>query len=145
MSVRSVVGVELQRMIGQAGHLTPEAVVNEARSEDSPLHTFFEWDDDIAAEKYRLVQARTLIRIVREEIGEEDDGEPKYVRAYVSARHVGREETGYLATREVLQSPVSEAILLRSLKREITGLQKKYGHLQEFGAIIRGEFGDLAS
>ena len=54
---------ELNRMAkGNAGRITPQQVVDAARNPDSPLHQFFEWDDQTAAERYRLVQARTLLR-----------------------------------------------------------------------------------
>lgn len=47
------------------GRLTPDAVVEAASEPDSPLHPCFEWDDTEAAARYRLDQARTLIRSVR--------------------------------------------------------------------------------
>ncbi len=37
--------------------LTPEQVVKTARPLDSPTHRYFEWNDAVAAEKYRLHQA----------------------------------------------------------------------------------------
>jgi hypothetical protein len=42
--------------------LTPEAVVEAARDEASPLHGYFEWDDASAAHAHRLHQARVLIK-----------------------------------------------------------------------------------
>lgn len=47
--------------LAQMGTLTPEEVVRLARSPDSVLHDAFEWDDSVAAHKYRLDQARDLI------------------------------------------------------------------------------------
>ena len=47
------------------GRLTPDAVVLAASDPDHPLHLDFEWDDDVAAAKYRVEQARSLIRAVR--------------------------------------------------------------------------------
>ena len=43
------------------GRLTPTEVLDEARDPSSPLHPHFEWEDSIAAESYRLIQARELI------------------------------------------------------------------------------------
>jgi quinol monooxygenase YgiN len=63
------------------GKLTPAAVVDSARPEESVLHEDFEWRDDVAAEKYRQGQARQMVgavRIIREE-------RPP-VRAYVNDR-----------------------------------------------------------
>lgn len=47
------------------GKITPAQVVNAARDPASPMHDYFEWDNDAAAEKYRIDQARTLIRSCR--------------------------------------------------------------------------------
>jgi hypothetical protein len=143
VSIRSVVTAELARIVEEHGNLEPQIVVQAARPKNSPLHELFEWDNKVAGDKYRLGQARTLIRIVREEIGEDENGLPQYVRAYTAARRAGRDEPGYLPTRDVLLSPVSEAILLRALKREIAGINLRYGHLKQFGAIVRGELGEL--
>lgn len=46
------------------GRLTPEQVLVAAQDVDSPLHSFFEWDDQRASHAYRLNQARALIRKV---------------------------------------------------------------------------------
>lgn len=75
-------GAELARIHGEHGRLTPYLVVNEARPEDAPLHPAFEWRDDIAAEEYRRVQARSLIKTVEVIKPEEDDRptEPAYVK-----------------------------------------------------------------
>ena len=43
------------------GRLTAKALLDESRDEDSPLHGEFEWNDGIAAEKYRENQARHII------------------------------------------------------------------------------------
>ena len=46
------------------GSVTPSALLEAARNEESPAHAAFEWDDTKAGHLYRLVQARTLIRKV---------------------------------------------------------------------------------
>jgi hypothetical protein len=51
--------------LAREGDLSPERVVEEAESKDSPLHGLFEWDDEKAAHAHRLQQARSLIRSVR--------------------------------------------------------------------------------
>lgn len=47
------------------GVLTPDAVINEAKKKTSVLHGEFEWDDTVAAKKYRIDQARRIIRTVK--------------------------------------------------------------------------------
>lgn len=46
------------------GRITPRLVVEDARDPESALHACFEWDDSVAGEKYRIMQARALIRSV---------------------------------------------------------------------------------
>jgi len=45
------------------GELRPEAVLEDARNPNSPLHDYFTWDDKEAADQLRLLQARALIRV----------------------------------------------------------------------------------
>lgn len=59
---------ERLRELEKEGRLDPQDVVDDARDESSPLHPFFEWDDNQAAAAYRLGQARQLIRRVKIEV-----------------------------------------------------------------------------
>jgi hypothetical protein len=54
----------LNELAQRYGQLTPERIVEEARQPSSPLHSYFEWDDKIAAERHRLNQARILLRTI---------------------------------------------------------------------------------
>lgn len=51
--------------LADAGKLTPANVVKAGEDPTSPLHGFFTWDDEAAAEKHRLNEARDLIRAVK--------------------------------------------------------------------------------
>ena len=44
--------------------VTPVMVLDAARPPDSPLHGLFVWDDNEAAERYRIIQARGFLRAV---------------------------------------------------------------------------------
>ena len=52
---------ELNRIESKNGLLNPISILNEARNENSILHPLFEWDNNKAAEQYRLQQARNII------------------------------------------------------------------------------------
>jgi hypothetical protein len=54
---------ELKSIFEVNRELTPKIVVNAARKKDSPLHDRFEWNNAVAGEKYREVQAAELIRL----------------------------------------------------------------------------------
>lgn len=60
----SVTSALLELSAENNGPVSPQMVLDRARDESSPLHDCFEWDNDVAAEKYRLVQARVLLRLV---------------------------------------------------------------------------------
>lgn len=47
------------------GHLTPDAVIEDARDPASPLHSQFNWDKDLAAYEHWRETARRIIRSVR--------------------------------------------------------------------------------
>jgi hypothetical protein len=77
----NVVGLFLEKLRKKhGGNLTPEAVLEAARSEASPIHGYFEWDDDTAALQFRLRQARHLIMVIT--VTKLDDPEPH--RAFVT-------------------------------------------------------------
>lgn len=60
----AIIGPVLEEL-GVEGNATAAQVVEAARSTNSPLHDFFEWDDSVAALKYREHQADGMIRSVR--------------------------------------------------------------------------------
>ena len=53
--------MELVELYEDKGELTAKGVVDKARDPKSALHSQFEWDDSVAGEKYREVQAYKLI------------------------------------------------------------------------------------
>ena len=46
------------------GKFTPMEVLEKAKDETTELHKCFEWNDSIAAEKYRLEKAKNIIRML---------------------------------------------------------------------------------
>lgn len=132
---------ELERVNTERGRLTPAVVVEEATDSGAPLHQFFEWDDTIAAARFRLNQAAALIRSVKIHITNERGGETEEVtiRAWVAAKAAGPEtevRDGYLPQAEVYGDPVLRAAVLRKIRREIMSLQRRYRHLAEFWEIL---------
>lgn len=82
--------IEIQEIRGE---ITPELVVESAKNKKSVLHSYFLWDDEKAANKWRLNQASILLRHI--EIKVIKDGEPKIVRAFE------------LTTRPAISQPLS--------------------------------------
>lgn len=109
------------------GRLSAAELVNESRAEDSPLHDMFEWNDTIAAEKYRETQAQKIIRSIVKVV----ENEPLDYRAYSSIA-----PNSYVSTTNALSKEETRAIILRNAKRELETFKRKYGKLMELSKLI---------
>lgn len=117
------------------GMLTPEDVLQRARVRSSALHSYFEWDDTEAARKYRLEQARGVIRTVRVHIERVDVPEIK-VRAYVSLPSDRNTTTGYRHISLVMATPAQRNELLAVALAEFEALRKRYADLTELAGVF---------
>jgi hypothetical protein len=116
--------------------LKPEDVVEAARPKTSPLHDRFTWDDNVAAEQYRLWEARQLIRTTIQYI--EIGGEEKRCRVFCSLTPDRTEEGGgYRETTAVLSNKKYRAQLLADAYAEMKFFAAKYDRLQELAGVIR--------
>ncbi len=119
------------------GAVTPEVVVEASKPKTAPLHNYFEWDDSIAGQRYRLDQARYLIRAVVQPM--KIDGQEIRTRAFVrvpSPENGVRRETGdYRPIRAVLSNKESRATLLRQALSEHKAWGERYAMLTELHAL----------
>lgn len=114
------------------GFLPPHAVVEFARNPRTALHESFEWDDGEAAEKYRLWQARHVIRVHVHVLG----GDKDPVRTYVSLlqdRHPGG---GYRHIESVMTDKSLRQKLLDQALREAEMFRRKYQQLDELSGVF---------
>lgn len=61
-----VIGEVIDSLKDNEGHLSTRTVLEHAKSEVSPLHKHFEWNETRAAKLYNIVQARSLINHIVE-------------------------------------------------------------------------------
>lgn len=110
------------------GRLTPDAVLQDARSKSSPLHDQFEWNDSEAAKQWRLSQARELIRSVRIEI----QTETRIVSTvcYVRDPSAG-EEQGYVEVAKLRDNKSMARDALMSEMRSASALFERAKSLAE--------------
>lgn len=127
---------ELRRIMSEHhGMLFAEDVVREARADSSPLHKYFQWDDSSAAEAWRLQQARQLIGVCVEIIG---DGEgAKEVDVFVSLREDRGDKGGYRELVTVLSNPSNRANLLRDALDEMIHFREKYQTLTQLADVFQ--------
>lgn len=123
----------------QKGRLTPPAVVEAARDTRNPLHKHFEWDDALAAQSYRLDQARMLIRSVAL-VG---DGDSEPAPAFLSISDKGG--TAYRTMADVLDSADLQSAVLAAAERDLAAFEKRYRQLQDICEIVSAAREKIAS
>lgn len=114
----------------QKGRLTPPAVVEAARDTRNPLHKHFEWNDALAAESFRLEQARMLIRSVA--LVGDDDAEP--APAFLSISD--KAGTSYRSMGDILDSADLQSAVLAAAERDLAAFEKRYRQLKDICEIV---------
>jgi hypothetical protein len=137
-----VAGKVCQDIIDLEGAITPKRLVDVSRPEDAPLHGEFEWNDNVAAEKYREEQARQIIKniiIVDSSIDEERQlnvsvGEVKGDRAFVPTDERTHK---YIPLYAALSEEAYRENLIQQAKRDMYAFRIKYFRLKELEHIIK--------
>lgn len=124
--------IELLRQ-QQKGEITPEDVIADARNPNSPLHSFFEWDDTAAAEQHRLQQARGLIRSVIAVYVSEDRPAVR-AKAYVHIPDPGAQH--YREACHAMSQARTRKMVLQRAWRELQAWRDRYKDLKEFSDLI---------
>ena len=118
--------------------LSAKALVAVSRPEDAPLHREFEWDNEIAGEKYREEQARRIIRCVVIETEERPNAQP--VRAYVNI--TAEKDGAYRPIDVVLAKRDSRALLMKQARDDMEMFRAKYLALR---AELEGVFAAIGA
>lgn len=110
---------------------TPRQIVEKARDASTELHKCFEWDDGIAAEKYRERQASEVVRllVIKEEAIPEDRPEVRYF-------FKPKKEEGYKPTHVIVRKEDEYQRLLAQAWAELQAFKRKYSMLTELQEIF---------
>ena len=91
------IGEAITKLHARDGGISPEAVINDARPEKSPMHKEFTWSDAVAGAAWRIHEAQHLIRSVSIIVTEPDES-VREVRAFIgipaAETSKGDEDTG---------------------------------------------------
>lgn len=111
--------------------VTPAEIVEKARDENSELHKCFEWDDKIAGEKYREIQAQNVVRllVIKEE-------EPPTDRPEVRVLYATEPGEGYKRTEMIVRKEDEYKALLAKAYAELRAFKAKYSMLTELQEIF---------
>lgn len=131
-----IAGETLEMIERRDGQISKEAFLEESRPENSPTHNCFEWDDFVAAEKYRLNQSAAVIRdvVVSVEMGE---GRSEKVSAFVNIVETPTAQTGAYRSLDVaISQEDTRGVMLQNALKEMESFQKKYSVLSELAAVF---------
>lgn len=129
-----MVGAHLELLRQQCkGELTPQDVLADAKHDNSPLHSFFEWNDGEAAEQYRLQQARGLIRSVVAIYVSEDK---PAVRSKMFVHIPEPSAPHYREAGHAMSQQKTRQMVLQRAWRELQAWKARYKDLKEFSDLF---------
>lgn len=108
------------------GFLRPADVVAYAENPDTALHEHFVWDDSEAAKRYRLAQARGIIRVIV--VVNQNTSEK--IRAFVSLSTDRHAKNGYRSMVSVVDDEILTETLMADALRDLQAFQRRYEQLQ---------------
>lgn len=125
------VRAELERLKAD-GVIKPADVVDFARNEETALHACFTWDDSEAAQQYRLLEARNILRVyvTTEEAGVTD------CRAFVSlTTDRSKEGGGYRSLADVMSDDTLREQMLADAFSQFNAMKQRYKSLQQLSKV----------
>lgn len=125
--------------LSESGAVTARDVVDSARSPNSPIHPYFEWDNQTAADLWRVETARRMLRSIRVKY-QDAGGETRDVRAFqVNQARAWESEHRQYKTFQVLHGDSAFAAqMLGSAFDDLQSWKRKY----EPYVAMWNQFGD---
>jgi len=111
------------------GKCTPDQIVKSASPPSSPIHRYFDWDNTIAASKWRLHQARNMIDCLVTIIDE------KPVKAFHSVYI--KKERAYVRVDKIKASKDLWQQVVENAYQELLGWKKRYETYKAFAPVVK--------
>jgi len=148
-----VVGATFERLEEEQGEVNKENFLEASRPEESATHNLFEWNDSIAAEKYRLQQSGKYIQLLnvtivnipqqaqRQEVSiASDELKPKPMpittRAYVDTAPGRCTKGAFVNIETALSDDEKRKIVLAHAFDELQMFEKKYELYGELSGVF---------
>lgn len=112
--------------------LTAETLLEANRPKGTPLHDDYEWDDDVAAESWRLHQSRHFLNSLTVCLFAEGADQPIQTRAV----HITTETHKYEPIALIIKQEDKYAKLLEKAKSDMFAFKQKYEILTELKPIF---------
>lgn len=142
MGQAQAAGEVFSDLIERHGAVKAEQVLDAGRPENSPIHSYFTWDDGEAAEKHRIGEAQALIRsvrVIRDDMPAQEQPAVRYLLSVQATEAESRfEGKAYLPLPDIKENQEYRRQVLQNALSEFRSLQKKYRDLElELGQIFR--------
>lgn len=111
---------------------TADDILEKAKDENTELHKCFDWDDSIAAYKWRRHTARQICTSLVLKVVESEHEPPKKFRVIQNTR----EGDGYEPSVRIYANPRKMNILLERMKEDSRRFIDRYKSLPEASEII---------
>jgi len=126
-----VLGRELLRLSKITAELKPKHVLDAAKDPKNPLHRHITWDDQVAADRYRRDEARSIIRCV--DIRDDQLDVPAH-RMFFSIADKGR---AYRRLDEILDSRHLQTLLLEQAEKDLRNAEERVRELKDVCNMVR--------
>lgn len=118
------------------GLISAEIVVDDASREVSPLHDYFEWDDQVAAMEYRLNRARVLMRSIQVVIKADDQERTAVLCEHIKIKNGDITESGYTTIMRVMTDEDLRRQTVERALHELQSWQRRYRDYHELGRLF---------
>lgn len=129
---------DLQKTLGKDS-ITAKELLDASRDDEAPLHSCFEWDDNIAAEQYRVYQARHIINGIEiEYVKDNTPTELARSRYFINVVKVAPKVQGQFATIDTVFSNADyRKQVLNNALTELRSFQRKYNVYNELASVFK--------
>ena len=132
---------EIEALNKRHGGVAPDgSLVEHARNPKSVLHNEFEWDDEVASNKFRLITEKNIKRslvVVTEKLND-GQAEPTEIRLFQRAKVEckGKPQRIWFNTFDIMKDPHGRQQLVDNAKKELEAFTNKYKSLTELSDVL---------
>lgn len=109
--------------------ITPEQIIDVAKDENNLLHQFFEWNDTVAADKYRKIQAQQMLCKITYVVDDKDENPKRYYH------NISYSTNEYHPVQYIFQHEDSYEILKKRAIDYLKGAEKRFRDISEFQEV----------
>lgn len=129
-------GEHIEELDKKHGEITPKILVDDARPEDALMHPLYEWNDSVAAEKYRYGQARKIMsELVTVRIANDAPEIKDPIRAFVSVRSQN-ESASFRPIVAAMSDEETKKQVIENARSELDAFERKYRGLVDIIPIL---------